>query len=442
MPNDASTHGSGRLKGRIENWTNQVHQGDAFDLLSDLPTESVHAVVTDPPYNMEHGSGINGKEWDAVGDAEAYKRWNERWATEALRVLKPGGHIVSFGGANTHHRLVCGIEDAGASIEEEVQFLHARGMPKGHNQAPKIDKLLGEEGEYGEAKTERYESNLKTGSAGTPTGAYSRAWLKNEDVVERNAREYIPESEEAQRFDGFQRDLKPAHEPITIARKPIPDASIAENLLEHGVGALNINECRIPSEDKDHDRYPPDVVLDEAVAAGLDAQHGEVSEGHWPASRDGHDGETFNGETSGFAGQSGLPERVATPSGPSRYFYGAKASKAEKTLGGAIENDHPTVKPLDVVEWLVKLVTVEGQVVLDPFAGSGTMCLAAKNVGRKFVGIELDERFADIARARIGLDVEEPSRLLGDESQMTLIQTDGGETAAVQDTGRDREKGD
>lgn len=360
----------------INQWTQAIHQGDAVETLQEMPESSVHAFITDPPFNMEHGSGINGKEWDALGDAEAYERWNEAWATEALRVLKPGGHIACYGAANTHHRLWCGIEDAGASIEDSVIPIHARGMPKGHNQAPNIDELLGVEGEYGEAKTERYESNLKTGSAGTPTGAYSRAWLDNEDVVERNARQYLPESEEAKRFDGFARDLKPAHEPVVIARKPISEDSIAANLLQHGTGALNIDEARIPSDDKNHDRYPADVILGECVAEALDAEHGA-----------------------------------------SRYFYTAKPTSAEKTLNGAIRNDHPTVKKLGDLEFLIKLLTLEGQVVLDPFAGSGTTLRAAKGLGREFVGIEIDEEFADVARARAGLQPEDPSnvRPLDDE---------------------------
>lgn len=363
----------------VSKWVNDVHTMDAFDLLDQLPKNSVHAVVTDIPYNSEGGNGLNGRNWDAVGSPREYQNWCREWTEEAMRVLKPGGHLFVFSASDGYHRVASGIEDAGCSIEEQIDWLYARGMPKGHNQAPKIDDLLGKDGEYGDPKTERYANNLETGSAGTATEPYNSEWLSNSEAVERNAREYLPDSEKAKRFDGWKRDLKPGHEPICVARNPISEQSIAQNLIEHGTGALNINGARIPAEDKDHDRYPADVVVD----ADLDIRDVDGAE-------------------------------------KSRYFYCSKATKKEKTLNGKIANGHPTVKPLDLMEWLVTLATAPGQIVLDMFAGSGTTGAAARNTDRQFILGELDDGFSDVARARCGLTVQNPQNVMDDDAQAAM----------------------
>jgi site-specific DNA-methyltransferase (adenine-specific) len=248
-----------------------------------------------------------------------------------------------------------------------------------------------------------------------------------------------PATPEAEKWDGWKTGLKPATEYIVMARKPFDGATV-DCVLEHGTGALNIEGCRVGNEsttvERDSDsaelgymgggsqpsntgsengRYPSNVVFDETAAAALDEQVGELAGGHWPSERPGAIG--YDG---GSTGQENLEEPSTQGGGPSRYFYTSKASKSERTNGGEIANSHPTVKPTDLMEWLVRLVTREGQIVLDPFAGSGTTCMAAKELGREFAGIEKQAQWADVARARAGLTPENPANVRGDDAQTGL----------------------
>jgi hypothetical protein len=228
-----------------------------------------------------------------------------------------------------------------------------------------------------------------------------------------------------------------------MARKPFEGAAV-DCALEHGTGALNIDGCRIGTEEHTNPptshndncyadageraaetvegRYPANVVFDEPEAERLDREVGELSGG-------ARTPQTQTGRNTSDAGTNNDPdERIQLESGgPSRYFYTSKASRAERTADGTIPNDHPTVKPLDLMEWLVRMVTREGQTVLDPFAGSGTTCKAAKDLGRAFLGIEKQAKWADVARARVGLTPQDPSRVRDDDAQQGLAAyTDGG----------------
>jgi hypothetical protein len=252
----------------------------------------------------------------------------------------------------------------------------------------------------------------------------------------------LPATDAAERWDGFKTALKPATEYVVVARKPLSEGTVAANVQTHGTGALNIDGTRIgykseadleetnaknPGRDDKADppnamnpgmpqqtvntegRYPSNVVFDETEAERLDRKVGELSGGaRTPQSGTGRN-------TSDAPTRNDPDERIQLESGgPSRYFYTSKASKAERTEDGSIENDHPTVKPLDLAEWLVKLVTAEGQTVLDPFAGSGTIPKAAKQIGRQFVGIERQAKYADVARVRCGLTPADPSAVRED----------------------------
>jgi len=250
-------------------------------------------------------------------------------------------------------------------------------------------------------------------------------------------------------WDGFKTALKPATEFVVVARAPLSEGTVAENVQTHGTGALNIDGTRVEGEeytykqdgipqqtprenehtenqdgaaDKYHNRetkevtrtgrYPSNVVFDEQAAAALDREVGELSSGGMPKQREN------TGYSGGLDGQENVEDTIGHDSGgPSRYFYTSKATKAERNLGGKINNDHPTVKPTDLMEWLVKLVTAEDQIVVDPFAGSGTTCMAAKNLNRQFIGIEQNAEYADLARVRAGLTPNDPSVVRGDDQQ-------------------------
>lgn len=389
----------------VETWTNGVHEADAFDLLEELPEESVHAVVTDPPY----GLAFMGRDWDDFEPRE-YQEWCREWGELAKRVLKPGGHLLAFSGNRTHHRLFAGVEDAGFEIRDTLTWHYSNGFPK----ALDVDQ-------------------------------------------------YVDEGNES--WEGWRTGLKPATEFVVMARKPLSEDTVAENVLEHGTAALNIDGCRVPTSDDterttkmgedysldgeqqnfaysdgeratgghEDGRYPTNVTFDEHAGEALDREVGELKPG---AHTTGGVSTTIYDRQEDSTGPD---EREPSDSGgPSRYFYTSKASRGERTLDGAIENPHPTVKPTDLMEWLVRLVTREGQIVLDPFAGSGTTCLAAKNLGREFIAIEQQPQYVAVAQARAGVTVDEPEHLVGDDGQQLLPVADGGDSSATTGVGVER----
>lgn len=434
----------------ISQWTNSIHEGDALDILEEMPAGSAHAVVTDPPY----GLAFMGKSWDDFEPKE-YQEWCEKWAREAKRVLKPGGHLLAFSGNRTHHRLFTGVEDAGLEVRDTITWHYSSGFPKSHDVSKAIDKAAGElenretvgvkPGHEGFA--DRDTTGHLDGQGGASEG-WRRPWQESDDAGDYH-KATAPATDAAAEWDGWMTALKPATEFVVVARKPF-DGTVAENVREHGTGAFNVDACRIQYESQDDleeteaknpgaeqtvtsevygddrpqqtvdraGRYPANVVFDEGAARDLDGEVGQTSQGH-------HTGEDTDGYGNGR--DYGGPGAYTEPGGPSRYFYTSKASKAERTLNGQISNGHPTVKPLDLMEWLVQLVAAEGQVVLDPFCGTGTTCKAAKELGRRFVGIEQQAQWADVARARCGLTPEDPSVLRGDDEQHGLETFAGGE---------------
>lgn len=346
--------------------TGRVIEGDSLEQLDDLPEDSVHAIVTDPPY----GLAFMGRDWDDFEPRE-YQDWCQEWAEKALRVLKPGGHLLAFSGNRTHHRLFAGVEDAGFTVRDTLTWHYGSGFPK------------------------------------------------NTDT-----------------------QLKPSTEFVVVARKPYSGAA-KDCHDEHGTAYLNIEGCRIESGERPkreqmkgdgerekygdweletgkstgtttEGRYPANLVLDEDAADQLDEQTGELESTGSDFTKNS-DNDT-RGKYGVFSGGNDR-DAVCPPSsgGASRFFYCSKATKSERTLDGKIDNAHPTVKPVDLMEWLVKLVTREGQTVLDPFCGSGTTLRAAKNLGREFVGIEKQAKWCDVARARCGLTPDDPEILTEDD---------------------------
>ena len=314
---------------------------------------------------------------------------------------------------------------------------YGSGFPKALDVGKAIDKQAGAEREV---IGEREADDVTSGNYGQTDS------IDGEKQGETTTYEYTaPATDAAKEWDGFKTALKPATEYVVVARKPLGMDTVAENVREWGTGALNIGECRIETGDEleytvtnqrgDHvggdnsrqseprtpeGRYPSNVVFDQHTAQELDQDIGETSSGGGHSRNGDQSASTRyddNGSTD-FAAEPG--QRRGDSGGPSRYFYTSKATKSERTLNGRIENPHPTVKPTDLMEWLVKLVTKENQIVLDPFTGSGTTGIACKNTGRDFVGIERDAEYADVARVRCGLTPRDPSVVRGDDGQAGL----------------------
>jgi site-specific DNA-methyltransferase (adenine-specific) len=321
-----------------------------------LSPESIDAIVTDPPYEL----GFMSKTWDASG--VTYDR--ATWA-EALRVAKPGAHLLAFGGTRTHHRLMVAVEDAGWEIRDVLMWLFGSGFPKSKNVAGAIDR--------GEGLPNRGHAIAHASHTRPITG---EALPSGEDLPA-----YQGQTERSRQWEGWGTALKPAYEPIVLARKPLI-GTVAQNVTAYGTGALNIDGTRIGG---DEGRWPANLILDEEAGALLDAENDD---------------------------------------GPSRFFYSSKAGRAEREAGLAgfaperrsdgrtkdIENprlrtdtrrnDHPTVKPIGLMRYLCLLITPPGGTVLDPFCGSGSTGMAALDAGFGFIGSDLDPHYLAIAKQR------------------------------------------
>jgi site-specific DNA-methyltransferase (adenine-specific) len=425
-----------------------------------LPAESVHAVVCDPPYGLEfmgkewdrfrvddpgtarhrgeyagsHGELISGEGGEDVhpargnvgvaygggkrptthrcvtcgkrdqfrnphepcGEGEwrkelidphaapptslAFQEWCRTWALEAKRVLKPGGHLLAFGGARTYHRLAAGIEDAGFDVRGQVLWLYGEGFPKSMNVGDAVDALVAE---------------LGRGWLAAPYGSVSaEASVEGLEVRMRQVAGQLAGED----WTGFGTALKPSHEPVVLARKPLT-GPVVEAVLEHRTGALNIDACRIETDGRPARVVDPRPEANGAVYAGRQQPGtgfdggsravGETTEGRWPA-------DVVLAEAS--AGELEQQSSSASP----YFFYCGKASTAEREAGlDGIDTRHPTVKPIALMRWLCQLVTPPSGVVLDPFTGSGSTGCAAVLEDFEFVGAELEAEYIAIAEARI-----------------------------------------
>ena len=383
-----------------------IYHGDCIEVLRSLPENSVDSIVTDPPYLID----FMGKGWDAAdGIAGKPEVWRE-----ALRVLKPGGHLLAFGGTRTWHRLAVAIEDAGFEVRDSIAWMYGSGFPKSHDVSKAIDKAAGFQGRV-----------LGRGTSwNRPDSVEGDTARMNVSPGEYDIKELSPA---AQQWQGWGTALKPAFEPIVVARKPLI-GTVADNVLKHGTGALNIDGCRIgttvetwpasrsygkgspvamtstsgevqraqPTGAAPAGRWPANVILDESQAAELDAQSG-VTTTKQPAGV-----VTDTRDTSQSIGAfSGAYERQALSDtgGASRFFYCAKAGKKERPNVDGVA--HPTVKPIKLMEYLCRLVTPPGGTILEPFAGSGTTIEAALNEGFNVIGIEMTDEYLPLIMARI-----------------------------------------
>lgn len=445
---DAGTSQNKTLTPFFEDERVRLFCGDSFDVLRSFESNSLDAVVTDPPY----GWRFMGKAWDgqqiedrarsskttvsrvssdgvtrksrekraeAAGSYDftltgnkAFQVWTEEWATEAFRVLKPGGHMLVFCGPRTYHRMASGVEDAGFEIRDAANWLFGSGFPKSLDVSKAIDKMNGDERPV--VGTQRTNIGIKGGNfkTGSKTG----------DVDLTSAA-----SAASAAWDGWGTALKPACEYICIARKPLEKGlSVAQNVLKWGTGAINIDACRIPVTDDDYkrncsgDRGHSDNrtrASEFAMTAGS-----ANTKGRWPANVI-HDGsgevlEHFPNTASGDKESHHVRHYESTDhiygkyskdsivsygdeGSAARFFYCAKASQSERNRN-IEQNHHPTVKPIALMSHLVRLVTPPNGIVLDPFNGSGSTGIAAIQEGFRYAGIDLDAEYLEITRKRLG----------------------------------------
>ena len=370
----------------------QILLGDNRETLKTIADNSIDAIVTDPPYGID----FLGKAWDAnTGALETYQ--------ECLRVLKPGGHILAFSAARTYHHLAVTLEQAGFEIRDQIMWIYSSGFPKSQDIGRSIQRSLGVE------QRKAHKSNLPRVGGGEDK---TKAWDESADQGQ-----VVVTDPEAKAWEGWGTQLKPAHEPICLARKPIK-LSIARNCQAHGTGALNIDATRIAYSEDDtleewKQRYPD-------VANGTAETHANFNPEERTTKdqpRAGKRTASFHNATGGGETQSGgdgsggweasqigrFPSNVlgeiAEPY--QKYFYCPKVSRAERHVDGQAENNHPTVKPIELMKYLIKLITPPGGTVLDPFNGSGSTGMAAVELGHPYIGCELDEKYVDIAHKRI-----------------------------------------
>jgi DNA modification methylase len=404
--------------------------GDCRALLARMEAESIDAVVTDPPY----GLGFMGKEFDKLGEGEAQEAFHRTWARELLRVLKPGGHVIAFGGTRTYHWLAAALEKEGFEIRDMVSWAYGSGFPKSLDVGKAIDKAAG---------VEREVTGSRMGDVGIQGGNFANKTQRG--VIEQRD---APATPEAQRWHGWGTALKPAVEPAVLARKPMI-GTVAANVLAYGTGAVNVDGCRVDAMDGGSTARKPVLVGSTSAPFGEGmAMGGNGSPlGRWPANLI-HDGSpevvglfpvTKSGEMKGeqrgwgkrgIYGEGGLTPATsyADEGSAARFFYCAKAANAERPdvavcdcLAGALpmrrdgpagevcptcqrptrKLAHPTVKPLALMEYLIRMVLPPGGVVLDPFAGSGSTLVAAQRMGVDAIGIEKEAEYIVIARSRL-----------------------------------------
>lgn len=411
--------------------TISVIHGDCRAVLADMPADSVDAVVTDPPYHLASivkrfgaaslgddtqtsdrsrrgadgyarlATGFMGKEWDGGSVAFDTDTWRA-----VYRVLRPGGHMLAFGGTRTSHRMVCAIEDAGFEVRDTLCWIYGQGFPKSLDVSKAIDRAAGA---VREVVAERYTvKRIKPGATVVAEGA----WGKQD--IPYTATDTAPATPEAAQWAGWGTALKPAYEPIVLCRKPLSERNVAANVLRHGTGAINVDACRVA--------HGGDVNLDlvQNCRTGQDGHtvtlnvpgHSQPTyntAGRWPANiiHDGSDeveaafaafGTTTstdrvrcNGPDAGNVPFTSAPDGIrlsyghADTGSASRFFYSAKATASDRA-----DSKHPTVKPVELLRWLVRMITPPGGTVLDPFAGSGTTGEAAMLEGFNAALIEQD----------------------------------------------------
>lgn len=376
---------------------------DCFEALRDMPSNSVEAVVTDPPYGLGACTPAqvaeclqawsSGKTWKPKGSGFMGKAWDawvpppELWR-EVLRVLKPGGHALVFAGSRTQDLMGMSLRLAGFEVRDVIQWLYGSGMPKSHDVSKALDKMAGAEREVVGFKEARDLS----------VGTYSATSISANTLVKITA----PSTAEAKQWEGWGTALKPSYEPALLVRKPL-SGTVAQNTLDYGCGGLNVDGCRIETDEDIGWHGHPGIMnffteFKDERAALAPKQSKEQPSGRWPSNV------ILNEQAS---------EQLEQQAGTSRFFYTAKPSASERHAGiraeGERANVHPTVKPIDLMRYLIRLITPPHGTVLDPFMGSGSTGCAAALEGVSFIGIEREPEYFAIAQQRVaywGGDVE------------------------------------
>ena len=402
-----------------------LKHGDVIEQLKHIADNSVDAIITDPPYNLS----FMGKKWDNKGAPQQFQEWCSAWSAECLRVLRQGGYLLSFGGTRTFHRIASGIEDAGFVIKDCLSWNYGSGFPKSHNISKAIDKAAGIEPlAIVEAKGVGFMNKAEDGHTG------GRAYKRSDGKMnETKNRIIMPESttSESKQWSGYGTALKPAWEPIILAQKPFK-GTIVNNVLAHGVGGMNIDACRIGNEtikisqgdgfgssntlygvgvnpnkgSENKGRFPANTIFDEEAGQILDEQSG-ISKSSDAVRKNKREEEklTMGGKIHAKGGSEtyGFKDK----GGASRFFYCPKTPKKERNCLGHVENKHPTVKPLKLMEHLIALVCPNAEamgrqpVILDCFIGSGSTALAANRLNVDCIGIDADEESLKTARLRL-----------------------------------------
>ena len=392
--------------------------GDCIEQMQKLIDEGVQveSVVTDPPYEL----GFMGKSWDASGIAFDKKTWEL-----AFQLLKPGGYLLAFSASRNYHRMAVAVEDAGFEIRDQIMWIYGSGFPKSLNIGMGVDKKQGNE------RVAVGERTRNVKPFDDDNGWNSNNTTGNHIYTKGNTE-----------WEGWGTALKPAHEPIVMARKPL-EGTVVDNVLEHGVGGINIDECRVGKEileeqiagrsnkigtferkdmitPKREGRYPANVMHDGSDVVNDIFPNSKGSSGNGNAKV----GETSKGAIPLRRGEAPLYNDEGSAS---RYFYCPKTSKSERNQGliefddkqyshdgrkksienpyqrnkSISKNSHPTVKPVELMKYLCRLVTPKGGTVLDPFMGSGSTGMAAKDEGFDFIGIEREKEYFEISEQRI-----------------------------------------
>ena len=417
--------------------------GDCIEQMQKLIDEGVQveSVVTDPPYEL----GFMGKSWDASGIAFDKKTWEL-----AFQLLKPGGHLLAFSASRNYHRMAVAVEDAGFEIRDQIMWIYGSGFPKSLDIGKGVDKKQGNDREVvGTIERGSVEDAIAKGVGYTadPANQNNKAIFGygTETVTKGNSE-----------WEGWGTALKPAHEPIVMARKPL-EGTVVDNVLEHGVGGINIDGCRIDLDGdyKSKANGRPSLT---GLGDNYDSEKANTPDtiGRFPANvmHDGSDvvqdifpktakssggggSKTVSPSDNVYQGGWGHKEYDKTvgfgdEGSASRYFYCPKVSKSERNQGldnfvkknkvfngqssnaskdmKGVEqkfttkpsaNIHPTVKPVELMKYLCRLVTPKGGTVLDPFMGSGSTGMAAKDEGFDFIGIEKEKEYFEISEQRI-----------------------------------------
>ena len=402
-----------------------VYNGDCLEVMDKMEKCSVDSIVTDPPYHLTSivdrfgkasidddtltskkvrsgadsysrliRTGFMGKEWDGGDIAFQVDTWRK-----CLELLKPGGHLIAFSGSRTYHRMAVAIEDAGFEIRDQCIWLYGSGFPKSHNIGKEVDKKMGNERvAIGERTRNVKPFNDDNG------------WNSNNTTGDHIY------TKGSSKWEGWGTALKPAHEPMVLARKPIDQKSVADNVLKHGVGGINIDDCRVKCE-PDDDIVRPDRTDAQAYNFFRGGEQDRINVRKTTRRQPRSEQNVWSDDNSGLkpdmfadADPKGrFPSNVmhdgscvvedVFPDVSSRYFYTAKTNQAERNAGA--NNTHPTVKPVELMRYLVRLVTPKAGLVLDPFMGSGSTGMAAREEEFKFIGIEKEEEYYEIAKARI-----------------------------------------